>query len=194
MRSMDTPPSRPLPDDPDPAEEARVRPGVPDGRPRSPAELLDNLRLRLSELPPNHPSAPRAAGRVEPSDRARPSGRPAPADQPAPPGEPEPSGQAEPPGQRAPDERAAADGARRPEGSGDSRGPQPDDADGPGLVGEAIRAARMAGGALASTADASGQAMMNLADQVSPSDAYRPWFMSGEPGAPWWAADNDMRD
>src|SRR6266852_2304535 len=123
MRSMDTPPRRPLPDDADPAEEARVRPGAPDGRPRSPAELLDNLRLRLSELPPNHPSAPRPAGRLEPPDRAMPPGRPAPADQPASPGEPEPPNQAEPPGQAeqsdqtAPEERAAADDARQPEGS-----------------------------------------------------------------------------
>jgi hypothetical protein len=41
-------------------------PNVPDGRARSPAELLDNLRLRLSQLPDGHPSAPRDANDLQP--------------------------------------------------------------------------------------------------------------------------------
>jgi hypothetical protein len=41
-------------------------PSGADGRARSPAELLDNLRLRLSQLPDGHPSAARATSDIQP--------------------------------------------------------------------------------------------------------------------------------
>ncbi len=35
---------------------------------------------------------------------------------------------------------------------------------------------------------------MSLPDRTSGAEAYRPWFMSGEPGSPWWAAGDDLGD
>ena len=35
---------------------------------------------------------------------------------------------------------------------------------------------------------------MSLPDRTSGAEAYRPWFMSGEPGSPWWATGDDLGD
>src|SRR5215470_16714548 len=86
---------------------------APDGRARSPAELLDNLRLRLSELPGNHPSAPRAEDRQYDSDRAAPRSRGMPSDRPEARDRAERSGRDEQPGHDLPDEDASAGQLRK---------------------------------------------------------------------------------
>jgi hypothetical protein len=64
MHSMDLPRGRldrssGQPGEPAGETDFRATRWAPDGRARPPAELLDNLRLRLSQLADNHPSAPR---------------------------------------------------------------------------------------------------------------------------------------
>jgi hypothetical protein len=191
---MDMPRRRPLDDDHEPVEAARCQPGVPDGRARSPSELFDNLRLRLSELPANHPSAPRQAGRPEFAGHREPSEWTARADPAVRPGDGARAGSHGPAGQDSPlgaeqDGRGEAGGAR---GAEDTRQGAPGDAGRAGPLDEAILAARMATDAFAGAADAGALEMMNLAVENGPSEAYMPWFMSGEQAAPWWAAGDDL--
>jgi len=148
---------------------------VPDrGQGRSPAELLDNLRLRLSQLADNHPSAPRRGetghGPGEPplrdgADAVQEGGEPA-----RPDAMPE-SGELGQP-EVVPE---AGDGSGRGAPGGDGPG-----GDGPGGDGPGGPAAR------------GGPGDLNLPGLRGGSEAYRPWFMSGEPGAPWWAAGEDL--
>jgi hypothetical protein len=193
MRSRDLPPNHSLADSQDPSGDA-------DGRARSPAELLDNLRLRLSQLPENHPSAFRDADNL----RRRPAE-----------GDGDAAGSSESArdaGQgrnsvRAHDSVHASDASARgavqerrlawPEaddGVRDERRPDvaaPED-DGPaaggGTLGDLIRAIRDTGDSLA---ESIGEGMLGDIGQLPgglPSEPYRPWFMSGDPGVPWFAA------
>ena len=171
MRPTDVPPHRSLGQDNGRDEDWRAWPRVPDGRARPPAELIDNLRLRLSELPGNHPSTPRAADRqhdlyVLPPGRGMPSDRPESRDR------AERSGSIEPPDNEPPDDDAAAGQLTR---SGDRTN------------GAAPSADR-----LANLGNTGGVAMMNVVDRARQAEAYRPWFMCGESAAPWWAADADL--
>jgi hypothetical protein len=50
----------------------------------------------------------------------------------------------------------------------------------------------MARDTFAYAADASALAMMDIAAGMDPSEAYMPWFMSGEQAVPWWAAGDDL--
>jgi hypothetical protein len=161
MRPMDMSPNRSLDRDNGRAEDTRPWPrvpDVPDGRARSPAELLDNLRLRLLELPDNHPSAPRTVDRQESSDRAANANRAMPSDQPEPHDRADRSGPAERPDHQKPDDDVA--------------------------FGDTSDVAMM------NLVDRAGPAM-NLADRAGRAEAYLPWFMSGEPATPWWAAEAD---
>jgi hypothetical protein len=166
------------------------RRGGPDERARPPRELLDNLRLRLSQLAENHPSAPgyphrgrsSGDGQVSGDDRTGGAGTAA------------PDGQA-----MAGDADAAAghEGESAAGGSGFA-----------GVFGDMNRttgtgsdieagsqAGRGAGGwageAARSAAAAMGLGIGVLATMELPvrgrsGDPYRPWFMAGEPGSPWW--------
>jgi hypothetical protein len=159
----------------------------PDGVARSPSELFDNLRLRLSQLAENHPSAPQRAepdsGPVEspprPPDRVNAPER----DEFA---RPDVAG----PDVARPDiarpDIARPDVTRpdvtRPEaepGSDEFARPAP----GAGTSGGDERAAAGAGG---------GPGELGLPGLPGASEPYRPWFLSGEPGAPWWAAGEDL--
>ena len=143
----------------------------PGGGARSPSELFDNLRLRLSQLAENHPSAPQ---RAEPGGgpRESPPRRPGPAD-----AVPEREQFARPHAVPEHDEvggpAAAAEGATAA------------DAEGAAEAGERTGAGAGAGGALGALGE------LDLPGLRGASEAYRPWFMSGEPGAPWWAADEN---
>ena len=180
---------RPLDDLQDSGAE-RVWTGVPDGRARSPSELFDNLRLRLSELPANHPSAPCQAGRPEFAGHHVASEWTATGGPAVRPGDGAPAGMDGPAGRDSP-LGADQDGrgeAREAVGARDTRQGQPGDAGGAGPLDEAILAARMAKDAFAVAPDTGALEMMNLAAEIGPSEDYMPWFMSGEQEVPWWAA------
>ncbi|MGN6791331.1 MAG: hypothetical protein ACTHJW_02960 [Streptosporangiaceae bacterium] len=147
------------------------------GRARPPAELLNNLRERLSQLPENHPSVFRDTFR-----------------------DPQASAEHETVryDQRQQDSLARHDRDSAPELWDDVRGPgqvaADDDQEGPACgdrsLGALIRAVKDAGDLIA------GSANLGLADvEVLPgsgqSDPYRPWFMSGDVGTPWFAAGDD---
>jgi len=162
---------------------------VPDLRARPPAELLDNLRWRLSQLADNHPSAER--GRPAPRDwdkrrewRESGDGR-APRDL------------------DAPRQRDAPDGwlelgdwdALAADGDISAPADQPadaDDAQGKGFGGlaDAIRAASRLSDALSDSPHAGSLGDMSFFAQPGQTEPYRPWFMSGDPSTPWWAEDN----
>jgi hypothetical protein len=170
MRSRDLPPNRSL-------DDGRDHRGVPEGKSRSPAELLDNLRLRLSQLPENHPSAfcdvyrdthaPDEAARHEQCRRDSAS----PLEEIAP---PESSDELREPGRT---------GVDQPQGDGQTRGS--------GSLGELIRAVRDTGEAIAGSADGL-LGDIELSAGSTYSEPYRPWFMSGEAGTPWFAAGGDF--
>ena len=166
--------------------------GEPDGQARPPSELLDNLRLRLSQLAENHPSAaPQLAetGRGPAESPPRPSDGPDPAPErgeltgpDAVPEQDEPAGPA-----------AAADGeagaGEQPAGAGEqAAGAGEDGRSGPdgtpgGGLGDDLLAGSGAAGALGGR---------DLPGLRGTAEAYRPWFMSDEPGSPWWAAGQDL--
>jgi hypothetical protein len=144
MHSRDLPPNRSLDDSRDPPS------GIVDGRSRSPAELLDNLRLRLSRLPENHPSAFRKA-----DDR-----REAPAET---------------------DVDRWSDGV----GASQDDGPAPDG----GSLADLIRSIRDTSDSLAETIGEGMLGDIGTLPRGIHSEPYRPWFMSGDPGVPWFAVD-----
>lgn len=144
----------------------------PGDRARPPQELLDNLRLRLSQLADNHPSAPRDQ-RPETwrdDDDAGPANVAAANHD----GEFTQAGGAL--GGSSGDLHCAVDLT----GSEDSAG----------LARRAgTRAAGWAGGAARAAAGGLGAlASMELPSGRRAADPYRPWFMAGEPAAPWWAS------
>jgi hypothetical protein len=57
----------------------------------------------------------------------------------------------------------------------------------PGWIADFIRAARLDDGAVPLTDGM--LAALDLPGSVGHVDPYRPWFMDGEPGGPWWAAE-----
>jgi len=150
--------------------DAGAREVWPDGGPRPPAELFDQLRYRLARLADNHPSAG-----AEPLP-GEPQGGEPPAESPegeelraeSPDGEP-PADQTGP-GVRMPGDGTADAGltARQDVLAGREAGPDADGAGWPGIAG--------------------------LADiPLSPpgqDEPYRPWFMTGESLTPWFAADD----
>lgn len=149
------------------------RAGPPEGRARPPAELLDNLRLRLSQLAENHPSAIRDTSHD-------------------PPGTSEHGGAPDDRGTRDP--VAPRDRFSPSESSEDRRGSREDaagqddsQARGGGSLGDLFKAVREAGDALAETAAAGALADVDVLFGGSQSEAYRPWFMAGEVGTPWFA-------
>jgi hypothetical protein len=194
MSARDLPQNRSLAE----GQEAR---SAPDRSARTPGELLDNLRLRLSLLPENHPSAVRDPD--PDSDRDQAPGRQPDADR-----EPSPAGSIQEPGdRRQPPEPAAsdqdrsdglaADGTDPPqddpdEGAADEPADRADDpaaADG-GSLADLIKAVKEAGDALSpSGADMSTLGEFGLFAGSGGADPYRPWFMDGEPGTPWFAED-----
>ncbi len=144
---------------------------VPDrGQARSPAELFDNLRLRLSRLADSHPSAPRHGQAGDgPGERPLRDGADAVPELAPPAAMPEGGGLARP--EPVPEGGELGQPEAAPEvGDGSGRG-------GPG--GDLRAAAR------------GGLDDLDLPGLRAASEAYRPWFMSGEPGAPWWAAGED---
>ena len=148
--------------------------------------MLDNLRLRLRQLPENHPSAVRAGdGTRDEAPRPRSAGDGERIQAPAPAEASEPDDQPlddSPAGDPAPDDPPAADQ--------DSEGRAGDDADAAaprgGSLPDLIRALKDAG------AGTSVLGEMDLFTGTGSGDPYRPWFMSGEPGAPWFAEGEDM--
>jgi hypothetical protein len=171
--------SRAVPDRaaPDRAATDRAVPdrAVPDsGAARSPAELLDNLRLRLSQLPENHPSAVRdpAPERDRRKDRL--------ADRPVDDAIERSEASAEGGGEQVAEPEAGADDP----GSDDPRGADR------GSFADLIRAIKEAGDeASLSGADLSAFGEFGLFAGSGGADPYRPWFMDGEPGTPWFAED-----
>jgi hypothetical protein len=156
----------------------------PDGGARTPSELIDNLRLRLSQLAENHPSAPRSAepGRWpgEPSAR-RPGWAEAVAarEQFAGPVDvPEHDEVAGP--VAAVDETIG--------GSEQAIGDERTGAGGDGLDGSG----GLAGDVLAAAGDGGALGELDMPGLRGASEPYRPWFMSGEPGAPWWASGEKL--
>jgi hypothetical protein len=177
-----------------------------DGRARSPAELLDNLRLRLSQLPENHPSALRdtsdvqrgaanwddgARSRQHPGESLRdwPRGRQASAELSAArddKGWPDfmaPHDKVSPPG-------FADESRRSAEASADAH----DDGSPPsgGSLADLFRAARDACDALAESADAGVLGDIEVFPGNARYDPYRPWFMSAEPLTPWFAVGDGL--
>lgn len=142
---------------------------VTDGAARSPAELLDNLRLRLSQLPENHPSAVRDPAPDRDRRRERPDERQ----------------------EERIDERREASAVRGGErvaepgaGADDSGGA------GRGSLADLIRAIKEAGDETSlSGAEISALGEFGLFAGSGSADPYRPWFMDGEPGTPWFAED-----
>jgi len=171
MRSRDLPPNRSLDDSRDPPS------GIVDGRARSPAELLDNLRMRLSQLPENHPSAFRKADNLREApaetDVDRWSEVPAPADSTSP--------------QDSTDESRASADAGVEVGVGTSQDDSP--APGGGSLADLIRSIRDASDSLAETIGEGMLGDVGTLPRGIHSEPYRPWFMSGDPGVPWFAAD-----
>ena len=167
MRSPERPPNRSLDDSHD-------RAGPPDGRARPPAELLDNLRLRLSQLPENHPSAIRHTSH---------DGRPAC----APGGAPHDQGPLDP---LAPRDRILPSESSEDLGGSRATPARQDGGQAPsgGSLGDLIRAVKEAGDALAGSADAGAFSDVDMFLGGSQSEPYRPWFMAGEVGTPWFAA------
>ncbi len=169
-------------------ENGRAWPPVErDGRARSPEELLDNLRLSLSDLaarhtfpqrhrdsrtdvdgPPDHdayldPNFHRAAETKR--DRDVPYNSDVPHDRDMP--------YADGPGHGA-----------APESDGSDH----DGADHSGGLWDAIRAARELNDAFPGLAAGPPSDLGLFADHGY-EEPYRPWFMSGDPSTPWWAAD-----
>lgn len=167
MRSRDLPPDRSLDDSRDP-------PSGVDGRARSPAELLDNLRLRLSQLPENHPSAFRDLNewRLPERDDGRDDERWAevPADSKSPQGS-------------ADEFRGSAEaGVEGGVGTGQDDGPAP----GGGSLADLIRTITDTGDSFAGLI---GEGMLSDIEawpRGTHSEPYRPWFMSGDVGVPWF--------
>jgi hypothetical protein len=195
MGQMDVPGrSQPLADSFDERRAGDPRRPYPDrGASRSPAELLDELRLRLSQLPENHPSAP--------SEKAdgRPRGWPERPDRPDRPDRPEqadlPEKAAQPEKTEQPDSGKSGPDASEPEPGGAADRPANPakaggEADGSagGLL-DWLRDLDVAG-KLPDLADW-GAAELDLSWPGHPA-TYRPWFMTGEPATPWFAADDDL--
>jgi len=158
-----------------PGDRSLEREIAPEDAARPPSELLSQLRQRLDRLAGNHPSSP-AADR--PRDvRREPGGEP---EEPELPdwldgGAGERSRDEEPPDGAGPDEPpdlAAPHQADSPDAA-----PWPDQP-APADPGDAPWAGSMDGG---------GSGPDDPARQDG-SEAYRPWFMSGEAGSPWFAA------
>jgi hypothetical protein len=224
MSPMDVPgPSHPLAGSFDERRAGDPRRPYPDrGAARSPAELLDELRLRLSQLPENHPSAPREKGdarprgwpeRPEPPERpgraARPD-RPERPDGPERADLPEQSWKADQPdsGESEPDSGERGPDASEPEPEPDASEPVPGEA-----AERSVKPAKaddkadgsaggLPGGLLDWLRDVDAAGMLpDLAgwgtgelDLGWPGhpETYRPWFMAGEPSAPWFAAGDDL--
>ncbi|HEX6934060.1 MAG TPA: hypothetical protein VF162_18105 [Streptosporangiaceae bacterium] len=153
--------------------DGRAAPAEPADRARPPAELLDNLRLRLRQLADNHPSAWRDDDALR--DHGRPGGEP--------PGEPSAdAGLAD----GAFDEIADETGAENTPGdAADAQAPRE------GSLADLIRAIKGAGGTLSGHADAGLLGTMDLTAGGRSGDPYRPWFMSGESSTPWFAAGDE---
>jgi len=158
-----------------------------DGRGRSPEELLDNLRLSLSNLAARYTIAPRdrdarmgwdaPAGRDASlnSDIIRPMENPHDHDVP---GDGNASYEREVPF----DEGAGYSHAHDPDG------PDYGGADHGAGLWDAIRAARELSDAFPGLAGRYGDT--GLFADLGYEEPYRPWFMSGDPSTPWWAADD----
>jgi len=216
MRSIDLPRSlldrsAGQPSEPTGETGSRARPWVPDGRARPPAELLDNLRLRLSQLADNHPSAPRSrhprADWGAPRDWGPPRGWPASGDGDGPgdwgaPRDSDGPGDWDGPGDRGvpedrrwrPEQDASAGEGEAAERDIGSPADQPADTDaeagGFGGLADAIRAASRLSDAFPASVDGGWLGEMSLFASGGQAEPYRPWFMSGEPLTPWWAADS----
>jgi hypothetical protein len=171
MRSRDLPPNRSLDDSRDPPNR------IVDGRARLPAELIDNLRLRLSQLPENHPSAFRKADDLleapAETDFDRWSEVPAPADSVLP--------------QDSADESRGSANADVEVGVGTSQGAGP--AQSGGSLADLIRSIRDASDSLAETIGEGMLGDLGTLPRGIHSEPYRPWFMSGDRGVPWFAVD-----
>lgn len=181
------------------------------GRARTPAELLDNLRLRLSELPESHPSAVRRPVRDTASDsdggsasdpdggrRGGSAREPLPreargADLPeAAPDVARPADVTENGSDRRPESESESEGQGHGEGVAEEPADGADDqpAGGGGSLADLIRAVKGASDALApSGGDMSALGEFDLFRGSGGADPYRPWFMDGEPGTPWFADD-----
>jgi hypothetical protein len=150
-------------------DESLDRRGGPDDRARPPRELLANLRLRLSQLADNHPSAP---------GYRRPPGQPTGDDADAAAGHDGQAGEGDggPVGVLGDQKRGSDAGSESPAGreTGSADRDRPADA---------VRTA-----AAAIAAGLGVLATMELPPGGRPAgDPYRPWFMAGEPGSPWWS-------
>jgi hypothetical protein len=124
---------------------------------RPPAELLDELRLRLLRLDQNHPSRPREAAMPGPAaDLGEPP------DEPSEEGDPEQAGDPEQPGE--------------PEQAG-----APEQSDTDPDAGQVTPATGGPG------AGGRGADSLTLPGLRSASEAYQPWFMGSDAGVPWFA-------
>ncbi len=149
--------------------------------------MLDNLRLRLRDLPGNHPSAVRdacasAARNADPAAREARGDR----DEPPQPGDSGDSG-----GHADPAEPADPERGERREATGEAEADSPARGGG-GSLADFIRAVKEAGDGLSWAADADLLGEIELFTGGGSGDPYRPWFMSGEPGTPWFVAGEDL--
>src|SRR5262245_61621122 len=157
MHAMDLPPDRSL-------DAARDPAGDRAGNPRSPAELLDNLRLRLGQLADNHPSA------VAGSSSAR---RLEAAQEQAPPRERDDHG----PREQHRDDHGETAGRETAGGS---------------ALADIVRGVKDVADALTALQLVGGRTEIELVTGSDGADPYRPWFMSGEPTTPWFASRPDL--
>jgi len=180
----------------EPAGETDIRAQrwAPDGRARPPAELLDNLRLRLSQLADNHPSAPRRRPAQrdwgEPCDWVEPRDRDARGDR-------NPLGDWDAPwdrGWRPEQEAWPGEGvADEPHiGSPADQHADADDAQAArfGGLADAIHAASQLSDMLPASPGPGMFGEVRWPGIWADTEPYRPWFMGGDPWSPWWATDD----
>lgn len=169
-------------------DDAGVPPGYGrDSDARQPAELLDQLRQRLSRLADNHPSAhSESVGSCRSGDWSQAQDSPRAPDSP---GAPEGrewqgvDGVAD-----LPDEQAVDGGdARVPPGPDGSSEHEPADAG--GMPDAESHEPLHLGHVMSAAADGyPGDLDLHLG-LSGPSETYRPWFMSGDSGSPWFVTD-----
>src|SRR5215468_4673576 len=183
----------------EPAGETDIRAQrwAPDGRARPPAELLDNLRLRLSQLAENHPSAPRRRPAQrdwgepcdwgDPRDWSDPRDRDARADRNAPGDRDTPLDRLWRPEQEAWPGEGVAAGPHI--GSSADQHAEADDAQAErfGGLAEAIRAASQLSDGFPASPGPGMFGEVSWPGSWGDTEPYRPWFIGGDPWSPWWA-------
>lgn len=194
QRFQGSPPDRfdgPVPRQP---ENCRVWPPVArDGRARSPEELLDNLRRSLGDLKARYTIAQRTGD--APSDWDAPPDYDAYLDWNVVHGGDEQPDRDVPYDHHTPYDHGPYDHTPYDDLVGHNDGQDlgsraRDVTDRGGGIWDGLRAARELNDAFPGLAAAGPASELDLFADHGHEEPYRPWFMSGDPSTPWWAADD----